>query len=191
MEALLRALLPRLIGERASYQMVVFQGKDDLLKKLPDRLRGFASWLPDTHRIVVLVDRDNDDCTVLKQHLESACAAAGLNSRSRGGPVAWSVVTRLAIEELEAWYFGDWEAVRAAYPRCARDIPSKSAFCDPEAIQGGTWEAFERVMQKAGYFKGGLRKIEAARTIGKHLNPSTNAAPSFHRLVEAIEEALA
>jgi hypothetical protein len=29
------------------------------------------------------------------------------------------VVNRLAIEELEAWYFGDWEAVRAAYQSSA------------------------------------------------------------------------
>lgn len=190
MEAFLRILLPRLIDDRADHQIIVFQGKDDLLKNLPGRLRGFAPWLPQNHRIIVIVDRDDDDCVALKRRMESDCAAAGLNSRTRVGPTSWSIVTRLAIEELEAWYFGDWDAVRAAYPRCAPGIPSKSAYYDPEAIRGGAWEAFEHVMQKAGYFKGGLRKIEAARTIAGHLNLAANTAPSFRRFVEAVEEAL-
>ena len=32
---------------------------------------------------------------------------------------AWQVVNRIAIEELQAWHFGDWEAARQAnpYPR--------------------------------------------------------------------------
>lgn len=39
-----------------------------LLARLPERLRGYASWLPDTWRIVVIVDRDDADCTTLKAH---------------------------------------------------------------------------------------------------------------------------
>ncbi len=35
---------------------------------------------------------------------------------------------------------------------------------DPDAIPGGTWEAFERVLQRSGYFQTGLRKLEAAQT---------------------------
>ncbi|MBI3766152.1 MAG: HDIG domain-containing protein, partial [Ignavibacteriales bacterium] len=33
-------------------------------------------------------------------------------------------------------------------------------------------EAFEKILQKASYFKGGLRKIEAARAIASHMDPS-------------------
>ena len=49
-------------------------------------------------------------------------------------------------------------------------------------IRGGTWETFERVLQKAGYFEGGLRKIEAAKTIGPHMVPDRNTSPSFAAL---------
>jgi len=31
-------------------------------------------------------------------------------------------------------------------------------------VAGGTWEALERVFRKAGYFKMGFAKIEAAKT---------------------------
>ena len=89
------------------------------------------------------------------------------------------VVNRLAIEELEARYFGDWEAVRAAYPRTSATIPSQSKYRNPDAIAGGTWEAFERVLQKAGYFTGGLRKVEAARAVATHMEASRNTSPSF------------
>ena len=44
-------------------------------------------------------------------------------------------------------------------------LDTKSAYGDPDAIKGGTWEAMERELQRAGYFKSGLAKIEAARVI--------------------------
>ena len=77
MEAFLGALLPRLLPEGRTFAVHPFQGKADLLSKLHDRLRGYASWLTKEWRIVVVVDRDNDDCRRLKRRLESAASAAG------------------------------------------------------------------------------------------------------------------
>ncbi|NLF57680.1 MAG: DUF4276 family protein, partial [Candidatus Hydrogenedens sp.] len=88
--------------------------------------------------------------------------------------------------ELEAWYFGDWDAVRIAYPKASPTIPGKAAYRQPDAIRGGTWEAFERVMKKAGYFKNGLRKVEAARKVAAHLNPNSNSSPSFCMFRDAL-----
>jgi len=112
MEAFLRALLPRLLPVDRTFEVHSFQGKADLLGKLPARLRGYAQWLPADWRIVVVVDRDDDDCQDLKRRLETMAAAAGLITRSRTGGAWWQLVNRIAIEELEAWYFGDWEATR-------------------------------------------------------------------------------
>jgi broad specificity phosphatase PhoE len=97
-------------------------------------------------------------------------------------------VNRLVIEELEAWYFGDWEAVRKAYPKVNATIPSQGKYRSPDAIKGGTWESFERVMKAAGYFKTGLRKIEAARAVAAHMDPSRNRSRSFQVLHEALAE---
>lgn len=69
MEAALRGLLPRLVGDM-SFEVYPYQGKDDLLRKLPQRLLGYAAFLPSDWRIVVVVDRDDDDCRRLKQQLE-------------------------------------------------------------------------------------------------------------------------
>jgi hypothetical protein len=64
MESALRALWPRLAGGLA-FEIFQHNGKMDLLAKLPQRLRGYARWLPPTWRVVVLVDRDDDDCAAL------------------------------------------------------------------------------------------------------------------------------
>jgi hypothetical protein len=191
MEIFLNAPLPRILGDRATFAIHVHQGKPDLLQKLDSRLRAYAKWLPDLWRIVVLVDRDSDDCSALKQRMELAATMAGLSTRvtCRGSP--WRVATRLAIEELEAWFFSDWAAVRAAYPRASAAVPNQQAYRNPDAIAGGTWEALERVLQKAGYFSAGLRKVEAASCIGRHFEPTRASSPSFKTFEAALREAVA
>ena len=191
MEAFLRALLPRMLGDAASFNVYPYQCKVDLLAKLPARLRGYASWLPQTWRIVVVVDRDDDDCVALKQRMEQMTADVGLCSRSASAVATWRVVNRIAIEELEAWYFGDWEAVRAVYPRVSATVPRKENYRDPDAVAGGTWEAFEHVLQNAGHFKNGLRKTEAARAIGGVMDPQRNRSCSFQVFRSAILDAIA
>jgi len=191
MEAFLRALLPRLLPRERSFEIHPFQGKSDLLGKLEARLRGYAAWLPADWRIVVVVDRDDEDCHALKSRLESIAQRAGLRTRTRARGAPWQLVNRIAIEELEAWYFGDWTAVRAAYPRASADVPRRQGLRDPDAIAGGTWEAFERVMQQRGYFKGGLTKIAAARAIGAHVDPQRSTSHSFRSFGAAIAQTCA
>lgn len=189
MEAFLRAFLPRVIGPQPTFRIMTFQGKTDLLSKLSARLRAYADWIPADHRIIVVLDRDDDDCRVLKQRIEADCAAARLPSRAGGNETAWKVATRLAIEELEAWYFGDWQAVQLVYPRVNPSVPMSAAYRHPDDISGGTWEALERLLKKAGYFKGGLRKIEIARQLGAVIDPDRNSSPSFQSFVSLLREA--
>lgn len=187
MEAFLSVLLPRLLACDRTFVVHPFDGKSDLMKKLGERLRGYAKWLPPDWRIVVIVDRDDDDCKQLKKQMDSAAAKAGL--RTRSSAPNWQIVNRIAVEELEAWYFGDWTAVRQVYPRVSATIPNKASFRDPDAIAGGTWEAFERILRKSGYFSSGLRKREAARALAAVLDPSRCVSPSFIAFRDAIVEA--
>jgi hypothetical protein len=189
MEEALRLLVPRIIPD-LTFEVYQHQSKEGLLKRLPARLRGYASWLPEDWRIVVIVDRDDDQCNELKRQLDEMAQDAGLRTRSQDGRPTYQVVNRLAIEELEAWFFGDWHAVRAAYPRVNPNIPTKSGYRDPDAVLGGTWEALERVLQRAGYFRTGLRKIEAARAIAENMLPSRNRSKSFQKVRDALSEML-
>lgn len=136
MEAFLRGLLPRLLPRRCTFEIHPFQGKQDLLKNLEGRLHAYAAWLPDDWRIVVVVDRDDDDCKVLKRKMEDIAKRAGLRTRSTASS-SWQLVNRIVVEELEAWYFGDWDAVRDAYPRVPAAIARRRLYRIPRQSLAG------------------------------------------------------
>lgn len=185
-EAALRGLLPRMLGD-ASWEVRTFSGKPALLKELPTRLRAYPKWLPHVHGeawcVVVLVDRDEEDCLDLKARLERIAAEAGLVSRSVDAE-QFNVVSRIAIEELEAWFFGDVPALRAAYPRVSATLAGKAKFRDPDAIRGGTWEQLEKVLER--YYPTGMPKVEVARAIASHMDPDTNRSTSFQAFRDAL-----
>jgi hypothetical protein len=184
-EAFLQRILPTILGP-ITFTIHVHFGKSDLLKKLEGRLKGYSHWLPNDWRIIVLVDRDDEDCLDLKQSLEGIAATAGLPTRSVNAQ--WKVSNRIIIEELEAWYFGEWNAVTQAYPRVPNSIPAKAAFRDSDAILGGTWEALERTLKKAGYFPEGLPKLEVADAVGTHFNAEACSSNSFGQLLNALSD---
>ena len=71
-----------------------------------------------------MVDRDDDDCLALKQKLEDMSTEAGFITKTVSGhDQRFQVANRIAIEELEACFFGDWPAVQAAYPRVSTTSP--------------------------------------------------------------------
>jgi hypothetical protein len=191
MEAFLTKLLPKLVTNGTTFIIHTHQGKHDLLRKLESRLRAYAKWLPETARIIVLVDRDKDDCLALKQKLESCAQAAGLSTRTSAGGDKWRVLNRIAIEELEAWYFGNWAAVKSAFPRVSATVVNRAAYRQSDAITGGTWEAFERVLMRSGYFAGGMRKVETAMEIGEHFDHAACVSPSFNKFRDGLTEAVA
>lgn len=189
METFLNEILPSLLPPDCTFNVHSSRNRQRLLNNLEKRLGVYARSIEQDYRIIVLVDRDSDDCYELKQRLEAATASAGLRSRSTSGTDDWQVANRIVIEELEAWYFGDWQAVQAAYPNVRNALPRR--YRNPDAIPNGTWEAFERVMQRSGYFEGGLRKTEAAQSIGRHSDPARSNSRSFIAFREAVIEATA
>lgn len=192
MEAFLLEVLPRMLNGQATFAIHPHQGKSDLIAKLGARLRGYAKWLPPSFRVVVLVDRDDDNCVTLKRRMEQDAQRAGLLTRTASAGAPWQVVNRLAIEELEAWFFGEWSGVRKAYPKASKFIPGQAPYRQSDAITGGTWEALERVLRAAEYFSGGLmRKVEAATAVGRQFDPGLARSPSLIALWGAVSEAVA
>jgi Domain of unknown function (DUF4276) len=188
MESFLNEVLPRLVGD-TSFKIHAYQGKMDLMSKLGARLRGYAQWLPQDMRVIVIVDRDSENCLTLKRRMENEAKRANLTSRCVAANSQWQIATRIAIEELEAWYFGNWEAVSAAYPNVPMDIPRRASYRESDNILGGTWETFERILGQRNYFTTGLRKVEAASNIGMHFDTEKCSSPSFASLKLALSEA--
>ncbi len=188
MEAFLNGFLPR-VFPHLDYQCHPLGGKKSTLKKLPDRLRGYAGWIPENWRIVILIDQNGEDCHDLKAQLEAFAQRAGLPTITNPGGKPAIVINRIVIPRLEAWYFGDWEAVRQAYPHAPENIPHRPQYRTPDAIADPT-QSFEQIMRKAGYFLSGLRKIEAATLISPHLVAERNTAHSFQVFYRTLQTIL-
>jgi hypothetical protein len=186
MEIALETLLPKLLRQGIQFELRQFGCKSELLKRLPERLSAYASWLPKETLILVVVDRDDEDCKALKARLNAAASNAGLVTKSAPKRGYFQVINRIAIEELEAWFWGDWNAVRSAYPKLDTSVPQRAGLRNPDAIKGGTWEALERQLQVKGYFKQGLRKLELARTVSALMDPSKNRSASFGCLRDTL-----
>ena len=179
-EVFLDEILPKVLGSNITYKIHAFRGKSDLIKNLPARLKAYKNWIPDDYRIIVLVDKDDENCQDLKGKLERMASEIGFITKTTAQTAQpYQILNRIAIEELEAWFFGDINAIVAAYPGVYPDLGQKEKYRDADAIRGGTWENLEKVLQRAGHHKGGLEKLRAAREISQYMKPDVNRSRSF------------
>ena len=184
-EAALKAILPKILPGNVSFQFHVFEGKHDLLRKLSLRLKGYRPWIPDDWRIIVLIDEDRQNCRELKSKLERAAREAGFVTKSSAPPNGnFQVVNRLAIEELEAWFFGDIEALRKAYPKISKTFQHRAKYRDPDAIIGGTHEALAQLLRQ--YYPKWLPKTAVAQNIALHMEPNRNNSRSFQVFINGL-----
>lgn len=178
-EAALNNMLPYILPSSVTYAIRVFQGKQDLLKKLPVHLSGYKRWIPEDYRIVILVDRDNDDCLRLKRKLEEIALEAQFTTKSSVPRFdSFQVLNRIVIEELESWFFGNRRAIKTAYPKISNNFVNKPRIINPDDISD-PWKKLEKVLQRYRYYPQGMPKIEVAQNISLHMDPERNCSPSF------------
>ena len=154
--------------------------KRQLLDHLPRLLQGFGR-VPDCKAVVVICDLDDKD----RQQFLGELNAVLESCKPRP-----NAVFCLAIEEFEAWYLGDVNAVRKAYPNAKSDVLSgykNDSIC-------GTWEVLADAVY-AGGSKGllnkgwqavGEQKSAWAEAIGPYMDVEENASPSFREMRDQL-----
>lgn len=100
----LEELLPKLIPPEISYICISHQGKQDLAKSIPIKLKAFNKSSPNT-KFIIVHDQDSHDCQKLKKDLREICQNAS----------DAQVLIRIICHELESWFLGDLAAVAKAY----------------------------------------------------------------------------
>lgn len=166
MRDLLNGLLPRLFPD-LSFQFLVFEGKSDLEKNIPRKLR--AGWPPGV-RFVVVRDNDGADCVQLKQRLLQSCQTAG-----RG-----DTLVRIVCQELEAWYLGEPDALAEAFGNeSLRGIGDKAPFRDPDAVPKPS-QALKKLAPE-------FQKGSGARMMARFLSRERNRSKSFHVLLSGLD----
>lgn len=188
-EKVLRNILPSIIKDN-TFEIYTFQGKQSLMKKLPSRLRGLKVWIPEDYRVVVLVDQDKDNCYELKKYLEDIAKKAGFVTKTESKSSVFQVVNRIAIEELEAWFFGDLEAMIKAFPGIPENLDKKKKYRNPDTMTNGTYESLKRLLNRKGYYKkiSYLPKIEVAEKISRFMEPDRNISKSFQVFRDTLKE---
>ena len=184
--AMLRGWLPRLLP-RHTFKIIQHRGKgpvdplqdpdprrQGLLDQLSAKLRVYGRELnPETDRVLVLVDLDDQDCTDLKSRLLRVLEACDPQ------PAA---MFRIAIEETEAFYLGDPAAIRRAFPAAK---PYKAHDYVQDSICG-TWEFFSEVIGAKVEDKVGWAEKMAPHLGTKWRGQGSNASPSFRHLCRAF-----
>ena len=162
----LQAWVPRWLPADVRPHFIVFQGKQDLEKRMVLRMR---HWLLPDSRFLVMRDQDSGNCKQVKAALVERC-------RTAGHPNA---VVRVACRELESFFIGDWEAVAQAFGRPALARLARSAtFREPDAIGSPKQELARRL--------GGYQPCDGARRIAPLVDPAGNRSPSFRALRSAV-----
>ena len=166
MKVLLDELLPRMFPS-LPFQCVPHDGKSDLEKSIPRKLRG---WREPGVRFVVIRDNDRGDCMALKEHLRELC-----KDRPKE-----DCLIRIACQELEAWFLGDPDALAVAFQKESLGrIGSRARFRRPDDIAFPAKELSRLVPQ--------YQMISGARAPAGHLTRERNRSPSFQALMKGIE----
>lgn len=168
-KALLEGLVPRLFPPDSVMPVfIVFEGKQDLEKKLVRRVRAYAD---ENAHFVVLRDQDSGDCGEVKRKLRELLFQTGRSN----------TLIRIACRELESWVAGDWHSVAEEFeqPRLA-NLGTKAKFRNPDRLTKPVTELRQHLV--------GYQKIDGARRMGLRLDPETNASPSFKTFCSGLKK---
>jgi hypothetical protein len=169
-KAFLDGYLQRILPANVTFQTIPHQGKSDLQKSIPRKLRAWRA--PNTY-FIVLHDQDANVCTDLKEQLIKLC-------EENGRP---NTLVRIACRELAAWYFGDLEAIAAAYHNFTLEqYVKKAKYRDPDAIVSPSRELMKLVSS--------FQKVSGARIIAPHISRERNTSHSFQTFLTGVERLL-
>ncbi len=164
MKELLDVLLPEILPQDVDFITVPHSGKSDLRDSIPKKLKG---WNEPGVKFVIVHDQDSNDCIGLKKELKELC-----DQYKR------EVLIRIPCHELEAWYFGDLEAVSKAFNMDLTKIKKKKKYRVPDDIVNAKVE----IKKLLPYY--GQR--DGARKIAQYMNIDENLSHSFNAFVDGV-----
>jgi len=190
----LEVLVPKIIGSEHTFSIHSYKGvgripkhlrdiddagKRILLDNLPKLLKGygrtFAGYSETFQAAVILVCDLDDKC--LKEFRHSLLAILNAcNPRPTTGLC-------IAVEEGEAWFFGDMNAIKSAYPKAKDTVLSSyvnDSICDTwEKLADAVYPGGAQRLSKQGWQTVGREKSKWAAEISQHMDVQNNRSPSF------------
>jgi len=199
----LEILLPKILDGRHTVEVHSYKGigripkglkatsdprKRILLDRLPKLLSGFGekfSSYPSDYlaAVIVVCDLDSRRLQPFLHELQACLDTCNPAPMTR---------FCIAIEEGEAWFFGDIPAIKRAYPK-AKDKILNSYVNDSIC---GTWEQLAdaitpggaKKLLKQGWVAVGAEKSQWSAAITPHMDIESNKSPSFIHFRDKIRE---
>ena len=175
MQAVLENILPKILPNDwvlgVNYFIRAHEGKTDLQKSIPQKIKVFSHY-HEPAGVIVIHDQDANDCKELKIKLSELCRING----------NCAVLIRIACRELEAWYLGDMLAIQKAYPNFkAEKYSRKAKFRNPDNLNAA--DEFQKILPE-------FQKIASARAISQHLqlDLDNNKSESFKQFLLGIDK---
>lgn len=199
----LNILVPKIVGDEHTFSCHLYKGigripknlnsktdprKRILLDQLPRLLRGygnaFSNYPEDYQAVVILVcDLDNKSLNLFLQELCAILDACNPKPETR---------FCIAIEEGEAWFLGDIQAIKSAYPKAKMAVLN----CYENDSICGTWERLadavfpggvQSLLDK-GWQAVGAEKSSWSERISPHMDIANNSSPSFCYFKKTLQE---
>ncbi|NEP37014.1 DUF4276 family protein [Moorena sp. SIO3B2] len=174
MKNVLDQLLPKIIPDEINYICIPHQGKQDLCKSIPNKIKAFQ-YSPDT-RFIIVHDQNSHDCKKLKSELLEICQTAGKSN---------NVMIRIICHELESWFLGNLAAVEKAYnmkPNSLSKQQSKKKYRNPDQLNSAKQE-LKRLVNE--YYPG-----IHSKKIAPYLSLTDNTSHSFQVFIKGIKHLL-
>ncbi len=174
MNNVLEEILPRLIPNNITYICIPHQGKQDLAKSIPIKIRAFR--FSPTTKFVIVHDQDSHDCKKLKAELLQLCQTAGRKP---------NVMIRIICRELESWFLGDLAAVEKAYhlkPNSLSRKQTQNKYRNPDRLNSAKQGLRDLVEE---YYPG-----THSEQIAPHLSLTNNTSQSFQVFIKGIHTLL-
>lgn len=165
MKEVLDNILPKILPEGVLFKTIPHEGKSDLQRSIPRKLQAWNT--PDT-KFVIVQDQDSADCVQLKKQLLELARPAGR-----------TVLVRIACKELEAWYWGDLNAVSQAYQKDLRCYAGKKKYRIPDQIDHP-----KRELQNLLPLH---QQLDGARRISQYMSIEENTSQSFRCFVDGVK----
>jgi len=173
----LEGILPRLGFNSDNFEIKEHRGKPDLMSNL-DKL--IPTLSKQAQQIIVLVDRDNENCIGLKKNIK----------KKMEDHCSCEYKIRIVCHELEAWFLGDMDAIKKCSERFKPDsYRNKAQYRDIDSIRMPKPSTLiEKIVPnwQTTYYSS---KPKFASEISKHisLENKANKSHSFNVFLETVK----
>lgn len=169
-EEMLKSVLPRILNKNINVKYLVFKGKQDLEKNIALKIKGWQT--PDSY-FLIMRDKDSGDCTQIKNTIKEKVSKTGKSG---------CTCIRIACHELESFYLGDLDAVRAGLGVTIKAGQESRKYRQPDKLANAAEELIKITGRK-------YSKLQGSRSIAPYLKlDGSNKSHSFNVLLNGVKK---